>query len=364
MRGMRTAAVVLGVLLAGGGVANGDEGDDHGPPHRNPLPTGPMAILYAETRDVEALTDPRRPGAPITGDRRAFRQDRGPGGMLDPHGRNADFRIGKVNAREMEGLSGEEIAALIRRESDHPEIPNNTGLVAIDELGNGFNDGRVRIEYRVVNVRGKRYRIASHNRIVITRTGWKLVRGQAALPTVSPDSLGSRFSEAMRILAETPHVAGGTYADRVHVYIAPAFASSIGVGRGPHRHLGPDGKPHRATWRGVMPGVARAGGIWLEMYHFDRRNLGTMSAGLWRAIPQGFTSYARRFGADPQRIHFLLSGARNVPAGAPEGCGNAMSCQWALARSTPAGRAILANGVGVYRPEAFSATFRAEFNRR
>jgi hypothetical protein len=349
--------MALGAVLATAGVAAGAE-------HRNPVPSGPMSILYASTTEVGMLTAASGPGAPLSVDRGVYRQDPGHFGMFDPHGRNADFRIGKVNARSLMNLSPQEMADLIRGESDNPTVPNNTGLVAIDEIGNAFNDGRVRIEYRIVNVRGKRYRVASHNRIVITRNGWKLVRGQASLPTVSPDSLGSRFSEAMRILAETPHGAGGSYADRVHVYIAPAFASSIGVGRGPHRHLGPDGKPHRATWRGVMPGVARAGGIWVEMYHFDGRSLVSMSARLWRAIPQGFVGYARRFGADPSSIRLKFSGATNIPVGAPAGCGDAMACQWALARSTAAGRALLANGVGVYRPAAMTNSFRVEFNRQ
>jgi hypothetical protein len=88
-----------------------------------------------------------------------------------------------------------------------------------------------------------------------------------------------------------------------------------------------------------------------------------MSAAIWRATPRSFGSYLRSFGGDTSRLHFLLSGATNVPVGAPAGCGNAMACQWALARSTPAGRAVLANGVGVYRPGTMTATFRAEFNR-
>lgn len=361
MRAGYRITVTLGVLAAVAVGATAHEAQSV--PQRNPLPTGPMSVLYTSNEAARALTAPGGPGRPLSGDRGVYRQDPGPGGIFDPHGRNNDFRFGKVNARDLVGLSAQEMADLIRQESDHPGVPNNTGIVAIDELGNAFNDGRVRVQYRWVNVRGKRYRIAAHNRIVLTRNGWRLVHGRAPLPTVSPDSLGSRFSAAMRILALTPHPAGGSYADRVHVYIAPAFATSVGVGRGPHRHLGPDGKPHRATWRGVMPGVARAGGIWIEMYHFDQRSLGTMSAALWRQVPQGFLSYARRYRADPSSVRFILSGATNVPAGAPAGCGNAMACQWALARSTPAGRRILANGVGAYRTASMSATFRAEFNR-
>lgn len=360
MRSRTALAAALGALAAAAPLATAGDA-----PARTPLPSGPMSILYATTPEVRALTGPGA-GAPLGVERGVYRQDPGPGGMLDPLGRDADHRLGKVSVRDMAAMSAEEIAAHIRRESDFPEVPNNTGLVGVDEIGNSFNDGRVPVRYKTVLVRGKKYRIAAHNRIVLTRTGWRLVRGRppATLPKISPDSIGARFSEAMRILDATPHAAGGSYADRVHLYIAPAFVSSIGVGRGPHRNLGPDGKPHRATWRGVMPALARAGGIWLEMYHYNGRTVRTMAAPLWRMVPRGFSSYARRFGADPSRIHFLFSGATDVPRGAPRRCGDAMACQWALARSTPAGRAILANGAGAYRPATMAGALRAEFNRQ
>jgi hypothetical protein len=331
---------------------------------RNPLPQGPMSILYAEASEVQALTSPDGPGPPLSGARGVYRQDPGPGGLFDPDGRNDEYRIGKINAAALTSLSAEEMADLIRAESDSPRIPNTTGLVAIDEIGNLFNDGRVRTKYKVVNVRGKRYRIATHNRVVVTRLGWRLVRGKAPLPVVLPGSRGSRLSEAMLLLAETPHPAGGSYADRVHIYVAPAFVTAIAVGRGPHRHLGQDGNPQRATWRGVMPAIARAGGVWLEMYHGNQGALAvqTFSADIWRATPRSFSAYLKRFGGDPSRLHLMISGAANMPPGAPAGCESPMSCQWALARSTPAGRAMLANGVGVYRPGSMAASFRAEFN--
>ncbi|HMM48528.1 MAG TPA: hypothetical protein PKE32_02790 [Miltoncostaeaceae bacterium] len=366
------AAGVGGAAPAGVGSApeasqhdttNWDSARDRREPIRNPLPTGPMSILYAESHEVSSLTSPGGVGMALSGARGVFRQDPGPGGIFDPNGRNDDFRLSKVSSRDFAALSAEGIAAFLMRESDSPRIPNNTGLVTVDEIGNSFNDGRIRVKYKVVDVRGKKMRIAAHNNIVLTKRGWKLVRGRAPLPPISPDSLGSRFSAAMEILAATPHAAGGSYADRVHVYIAPAFASAIGVGRGPERHLGNDGKPQRATWRAVMPGIARAGGVWLEMYHFDGGSVGPMSAQLWRKIPGGFTGYLRRYGGDRTKVHFLLSGTNRSPVGAPAGCANAMSCQWDLARATAAGRAVLANGVGVYRPGSMTRTFRQEFNR-
>ena len=147
-----------------------------------------------------------------------------------------------------------------------------------------------------MRVRGKRIQVASGNKIVVTKRGWKLVKGAAALPALDPAKPGAKLSAAMDLLAARPYPGGGTYAERVHLYIAPAFSTSIAAGRGPHRHLGNDGKPHRATWRGVMPAVAKAGGVWIEMYHHDG-TLTSMTAKEWRTVPQGFASYAARFGA-------------------------------------------------------------------
>jgi hypothetical protein len=323
----------------------------------------PMSILYDDQDAVRALTDPAGPGAPLTAERGALRQDPGAGGIFDPAGRDARFRIGKVSAAEIDDLAPEAMADRIQEEIDEPEIPNTSGLVGIDEIGNTFNDGRVRIRYSWTSVRGKRIRFASHNRVVVTKRGYRIARGRAPLPVVDPASPGARLSAAMEILAGRPYPGGGSYAERVHLYIAPAFSTSIAAGRGPHRHLGNDGKPHRATWRGVMPALARAGGVWVEMYHHSRaEGLHTMTAREWRTVPTAMSNYARRFGADTSRMHLLFSAAGAGPAGAA-GCGTPMACQWALARSTPAGSAMLANGPGVYRVGAEATAWRVEYNR-
>jgi hypothetical protein len=324
----------------------------------------PMSILYDEQDAVRAITDPSGPGAPIGGDRGAFRQDPGAGGIFDPAGRDARFRIAKVSTSEIDDLAPEAMADRIQEEIDEPEIPNSSGLVGIDEIGNTFNDGRVRITYSWQSVRGKRIRVASTHRLVVTRRGGRIARrGPAPLPVVDPGSPGARLSTAMEILASRPYPGGGSYADRVHLYIAPAFSTSIAAGRGPHRHLGNDGKPHRATWRGVMPALARAGGVWVEMYRPGGGGIQPMSAREWRTVPAAMSAYARRFGADTGRMHLLFSAAGAGPAGAPAGCGAPMTCQWALAASTPAGAALLANGPGAYRVGAEATAWRVEYNR-
>ena len=104
------------------------------------------------------------------------------------------------------------------------------------------------------------------------------------------------------MLASRPYPSGGSYAERVHFYLAPAFVTSISDGRGPYRHLGKDGKPHRATWRGVMPALSRAGGVWLEMYHHSRATgLTPLTASEWRTAPQAFSSYSAALRGRPRR---------------------------------------------------------------
>lgn len=322
-----------------------------------------MSILYDEQAPVRALTDPAGPGAPLTAERGAVRQDPGPGGIFDPQGRDDAFRIAKLSTSEIEDLSPEAMADRIQDEIDDPEQPNSSGLVAIDEIGNTFNDGRVRIMHSTKTVRGKRIRVSTTNRLVVTRNGYRIVRGPAPLPVVSPASPGARLSVAMRLLSERAHPAGGTYAERVHLYIAPAFSTSIALGRGVHHHLGNDGKPHRATWRGVMPALARAGGVWIEMYHsYGGQGISPMTAREWRVVPRVFSAYASRFGADPGRFHLLMTAASSIPAGAA-GCTEPMACQWRLAASTPAGARLLANGPGAYRVGGQAGLWRQEFNR-
>lgn len=322
-----------------------------------------MSILYDGREAVATLTDPSGPGPAIGIDRGAFRQDPGVGGLFDPQGRDAAYRIGKVSAAELADLSPEAIADRLADEIDESEYGNTSGLVAVDEIGNAFNDGRVRITYSYKRVRGRTVRVSSFNRIVVTKNGWRLARGPVPLPVISPASPGAKLSDAMTILASRPYPSGGSYAERVHLYLAPAFATSIAVGRGPHRHLGKDGKPHRATWRGVMPALSRAGGVWLEMYHHSRAaGVTPLTASEWRIVPRTFAAYAGRFGVDPARLHFVISAASAPPLGAAA-CGSPMQCQWALAAATPAGAQILTNGPGAYGLGAQAGEWRTEFNR-
>ena len=74
-----------------------------------------MSILYDDQAAVRTLTDPSGPGAAVTAERGAFRQDPGPGGIFDPQGRDGAYRIAKLSASEIIGLSPEAMADRIVR---------------------------------------------------------------------------------------------------------------------------------------------------------------------------------------------------------------------------------------------------------
>ena len=65
------------------------------------LASARMSLLYDEQPAVRTLTDPAGPGAPIGADRGAFRQDPGAGGIFDPVGRDAAYRVAKLAAGEL-----------------------------------------------------------------------------------------------------------------------------------------------------------------------------------------------------------------------------------------------------------------------
>jgi len=322
-----------------------------------------MSIVYDDQAAVRALTDPSGPGPAIGVDRGAFRQDPGIGGLFDPAGRDSGYRIGKVSASLLADLSPEGIADRLQDEIDDPQYGNTSGLVAVDEIGNTYNDGRVKVSYSYKKVRGKTIRVSSLNRLIVTKTGWRLAKGPVPLPVIAPDSPGQKMSDAMRLLAARAYPGGGSYAQRVHFYVAPAFLTSISDGRGPHHHLGLDGKPHRATWRGVMPALARSGGVWLEMYHHSAATgLTSLSAAEWKKAPRVFSTYSGIFGVNQGRIHLVISSSPGPPEGSSN-CGSPMQCQWSLAQATPAAARLLSNGPGAYSLGSQAEEWRTEFNR-
>lgn len=134
-------------------------------------------------------------------------------------------------------------------------------------------------------------------------------------------AVGRQLNEAMAHLERIPSPWGGSYASRVEFAVAPAVSTSVTAGLGPNRTLGRDGLVHRRDYRDVFSAMARAGGVWLEMYHFtlDRRMV-LFTAAEWRDVPVGVASFlrARRSWRDPlSYVHLLLG--QTEGDGAPPG---------------------------------------------
>ncbi len=134
-------------------------------------------------------------------------------------------------------------------------------------------------------------------------------------------AVGQRLNEAMASLERTPSPWGGSYASRVEFAVAPAVSTSVTAGLGPNRTLGRDGLPHRRNYRDVFAAMTRAGGVWLEMYHFTAaRQMTPFTAAEWRDVPAGVATFlrARRSWRDPLAyVHVVLAGT--VGDGTPPG---------------------------------------------
>lgn len=193
------------------------------------------------------------------------------------------------------------------------------------------------------------------------------------IPRARPGQAGYELAKAMAILANIPYPGGGTYAERVHFYIAPGVVTSIGVGRGRYHNLGRDRRPHFRSHEGLRGALQRAGGVWLEMYHFNAatRTRYPFNTYEWQVYPWRFGLWLAGPGStrpDPAltaKLHFLMTrGTPLAKGGAPAVCRRAtrQTCQFTLATS-PRNRPILANGVGAYRMERDAAGWTRHVRR-
>ncbi len=300
---LRAALLVAGALLASAGTA-----------------TSSMSIIYDDNSDGSVTTiirgDATTPG--LGPDRGAFRQEPSVDHLL---GGDADAanRLAKVSAGELTGGSPAQIAAVLAREIDGSCAPAGcaSGLVAVDEVTGKFADGT---------------------------------------------AAGRNLRDGMALLAQRPYRGGGTYADRVHFYLGPGVVTAIGYGLGPDHDLGRNGITRRTGYVTVMEGLARAGGVWLEMYRPGTSGAGaihTLERSAWETGPRDIAQMLARFGGSLDRIHFLM-GNPGVPAELPELPGGrrataadfctTMDCVWGLA-TDPAtiNPRIAQNGVGEYQ---------------
>ena len=326
----------------------------------------PMVVLYATPATNRAIV---RPGAAdalhLNG--RLFVQEPNVGHLFAGDS-DRPYRLSRVTAEQIvQAGSAQAIAGLLR---DHIAASNcsfagsgragcRSHLVFIDEIDARFAE-------RAPNLKTPAWRGR-------TSRGQKKRAFPNYVPRPRPGQPGYELGKAMEILAALPFPGGGTYADRAHFYIAPGLVSSLGIGRGKYHNLGRDRRPHFRTYEGLRTALQRAGGVWLEMYHFDTatRTHSPFTTREWMTHPTRFTRYLTAPGAaaDPAliaKVRFMMSrGAPRAHATAPAVCQNAaqpQTCQFALA-SLPQNAPILANGVGQYRMEGDEAEWRAHVKR-
>ena len=324
----------------------------------------PMIVLYGSPATNRKIVAPGSARAlPLDG--RVFVQEPNVGHLFAGD-RDRAFRLSGLHVEQLlAARTGPAMAALLRQRIDELDCPFppygtagcRSGLVFVDEIDYRFAE-------RAPNLNTPAWR---------GRTSRSQPKRKFPnyVPTPRAGQPGYELSVAMSALAAIPYPGGGTYASRVHFYIAPGVVSSIGVGRGKYRNLGRDRRPHFRSHEGVRAALQLAGGVWLEMYHFHRasRTRSPFSTREWMDYPARFARHLTGPGvrvADPAlagKVRFLMTrGAPRYVRGAPAVCrdaGRPQRCQFALAR-LPQNAPMLANGVGQYRMEGNELEWRGQ----
>jgi len=115
---------------------------------------------------------------------------------------------------------------------------------------------------------------------------------------------------AMQALAKIPSQWGGTYAGRIHFYLAPGVSTAIAAGKGSAHTLGADDKVHWPDYSSVIDALSLAGGVWLEMYHYPTRGSARtpFTSTEWRTVPTAVAAFMAGLGGDPLRsLHFVMT---------------------------------------------------------
>jgi len=316
------AVAGLTASLAGGALA-GLSGSAAAAPAA-PLVQAPnfASLLYDTDPNTTLIVSGQTPGGQVLGPgvtpaRGALRQEPSGTNVLGEDARDNAYRIAKVSGTVLVGRTASQMAAIIRH--------------AID-------DGCTEVIRGVVHNFG----CESH-----------LVTIDEVSPTFSNPATGGagytgrHFSQAMALLARTPSRWGTSYATRVGIYVDAGVSVSIDVGHGRNHNLNARGKPQYAAFTDLMPGLAHAGALWLEMYqgvHVGARTA-PMTGAEWRSLPSRFIGFLDGYGGSVAQVHYMFGNA----GGATPACANPQACAWALAALPGINRSVLANGPGEYR---------------
>ncbi len=269
-------------------------------------------------------------GPGLTPTRGALRQEPSGTNVLGERAADNAARIAKVSATRLIGRTASQMAAIIR---------------------GAINDGCTEVIRGVVHNFG----CTSH-----------LVTIDEVSPTFSNPATGGHgltgrhFSQAMALLARTASPWGTSYAARVGIYVDAGVSVSIDVGHGRNHNLNARGRPQYAAFTDLMPGLARAGALWLEMYQGVHIGLGTapLTNAEWRSLPGRFVGFLTSYGGSVTQVHYMFGNA----GGATRSCANPQGCVWSMAALAGINRQILASGPGEYRLGGQAAAWLQQFN--
>jgi len=243
--------------------------------------TNRMSILYATDPSVRDILggSSQMPGLPWL-----FRQEpsnSGPGARL---GVGNSQRMTKLNGASLAKMTLTEMVTALMKGVDRTCVTPariNTcpaHLLAVDEIGAAFG------------------------------------RAEGVPGSGAP---GDRLELAMKLLARMRSPWGGSYASRIHFYLAPGVSTAIAAGRGPAHNRGDDGKVKWPDYSDVIGALGQAGGVWLEMYHYPTRGSARtpFTSTEWRTVPTAVAAFmAERLsakglrGTDPlQSLHFVMT---------------------------------------------------------
>lgn len=151
--------------------------------------------------------------------------------------------------------------------------------------------------------------------------------------------VGANFLAAMQHLQDQGSPLGGSYADRVVMYIDYDVLADL------------DDPRHAGRWRDAIAAAALGNSMWLEMY--DSTGVGTMNTlplAEWKAVPKAATAALVAGGATPSQVHLMIGPwVGRLPGQTRADCNDTLTCVWHAAASTPLNQQLLRNGVGMYR---------------
>ncbi len=336
-RARRVAIAVAGLAsgVAGGALIGLPGLAGAAPP--TPLVRSPnfASLLYDTDANATVIVSGQSSGGAVVGPgltpaRGALRQEPSGTNLLGEDAPDHAYRIAKVTATELVGRTADQMAAIIR---------------------GAINDGCTEV------IRGVLHNFGCASHLVTIDE----VSPTFSNPATGGDGLtGRHFSDAMALLARTPSPWGTSYAVRVGVYVDAGVSVSIDVGHGRNHNLNARGKPQYAAFTDLMPGLARAGALWLEMYQGVHIGAGTapLTASEWKSLPGRFVGFLDGYGGSIAQVHYMFGNA----GGATKACANPQACAWTLAALPGVNREVLANGPGEYRLGNQAAAWLAQFN--